>query len=229
MLREALSYPARADEETLLVGAILAVAAGLLARLGVLAALAVVPAVLLAGYALAVVGASVESAAVRTSADPTDGAGAAGGTPAGADVPPSFGDFRALAADGLRALAVAVAYLLVPAVALAVTVGGASARGRTESLATTVFVFGAGTVVLVVSLAFAYLLPPAFDLGRLRRVAGRGRYFVAWVSALVVAGVAGVALGVLASLGRPGEVAALAGGFYALVVVARLLGRSGAG
>lgn len=219
MLREALSYPVRADEETLLAGAILAVAAGLLARLGVLAALAVVPAVLLAGYALAVVGATVEPA------DSGDSGESAGGTPAGADVPPSFADVRALAADGLRALAVAVAYLLVPAVALAVTVGGASAGGRAESLATTVFVFGAGTVVLVVSLAFAYLLPPAFDLGRLRRAAGRGRYFVGWVSALVVTGVAGVVLGGLASLGRPGEVLALAGGFYALVAVARLLGR----
>lgn len=223
MLREALSYPVRADEETLLVGAILAVAVGLLVRLGVLAVLALVPTVPLAGYALAVLGDSVESA---------------GGTAASGDVPPAFSDVRTLAADGVRALAVVLAYLLLPAAALAVTVGGASAGRRPETFGTTVFVFGAGTVVLVVSLSFAYLLPvalagvartgrlsAAFDRGRLRRSAGSGRYFVGWIAAFVVGGVAGLLFGALASLGRPGEVAALALGFYAVVVIARLLGR----
>ncbi|MFC7079765.1 DUF4013 domain-containing protein [Halorussus caseinilyticus] len=170
MLRESLSYPARTDEETLLVGTILVVAVGLLARLGVLAALAVVPAVLLVGYVLAVLRATAESS---------------GGASADADAPPEFSDLRALAADGARALAVTVGYLLVPAAALAVTVGGASAGARPESLGTTTFVFGAGTVVLFVSLAFAYLLPAALvgvartgelaaamDRGRLRGVAG---------------------------------------------------------
>ncbi|WP_276279150.1 DUF4013 domain-containing protein [Halorussus caseinilyticus] len=223
MLRESLSYPARTDEETLLVGTILVVAVGLLARLGVLAALAVVPAVLLVGYVLAVLRATAESS---------------GGASADADAPPEFSDLRALAADGARALAVTVGYLLVPAAALAVTVGGASAGARPESLGTTTFVFGAGTVVLFVSLAFAYLLPAALvgvartgelaaamDRGRLRGVAGGSRYFVAWAAALLVGGVGLVLAGGLATLGRPGEVLALAVGFYAAVVVARLVGR----
>ncbi|WP_137285239.1 DUF4013 domain-containing protein [Halorussus salinisoli] len=225
MLREALTYPVRGEnaEETLLVGAILAVAVGLLARLGVLAVLALAPAVVLAGYALAV---------LRTTAE------SSGGSSATADAPPRFGGFRALAVDGVRALAVAFAYLLVPAAALAVTVGGANAGGRPENFATTTFVFAAGTVVLFVSLSFAYLLPAslagvaragrlsaALDRGRLRRTAGDVRYFVGWVAALLVGGVAVVALGSLAALGRVGEVVALAVGFYAAVVVARLLGR----
>ncbi|MFC4448112.1 DUF4013 domain-containing protein [Halorussus aquaticus] len=230
MLREALTYPVRGEdaERRLLVGAILAVATGLLARLGVLAVFALLPAVVLAGYALSV---------VRTTAE------SPGGTAAVQGAPPAFADFRALAADGARALAVGVGYLLVPAAALAVTVGGAiggaSAAGRPESLGPTVFVFGAGTVVLFLSLAFAYLLPAALtgvartrrlsgalDRGRLRASAGDAGYFVAWVAALLVGGAAVVLLGSVAALGRLGEVVALAGSFYALVAVARLFGRA---
>ncbi|WP_128476065.1 DUF4013 domain-containing protein [Halorussus pelagicus] len=224
MFREALTYPVRGDgEEALLVGAILAVAVGLLARLGVLAVFAVVPAVLLVGYAQSVLRATVESP---------------NGTAAAKDAPPEFRNSRALAADGLRALVVAGGYLVVPAGALALTVGGASAGGRPDSLGTTVVVFGAGTVALFVSLGFAYLLPAALagvartgklgaalDRGRLFRSARSGGYFVGWVAALVAAAVAIAVLGMLAALGRPGEVAALAGGFYALVFVVRLAGR----
>ncbi|UPW00657.1 DUF4013 domain-containing protein [Halorussus gelatinilyticus] len=225
MLSEALVYPVRGEdrEETLLVGAILVVTLGLLARLGVLAVLSLVPAVLLAGYAQSVFRATVESS---------------GASAASADAPPRFGNVRTLAADGLRAVVVAVGYLSVPATVLVLTVGGASAGGRPESFGTTLFVFGAGTVVLFLSLGFAYLLPAALagvartrtlgaalDRGRLVRSARSGGYFVALVAAVVTSVVFAVALGSLAAFGRPGEVAALAGGFYALVVVARLVGR----
>lgn len=239
MFREALTYPLRGDdaEQTLLVGVILSLAVGVLARLGVLALLALVPALLLAGYALAVVRATAESASGGL--ESTDGtATKPGGASAVKDAPPRFSDFRALAADGARALVVAAGYLLVPTVALAVTVGGAATGGRPEELGTTVFVFGAGTVVLVTSLAFAYLLPAALsgvartgglaeavERERLGRLAGDARYFVGWVAALLVGLSAVVVLGSLAALGRPGEVAALALSFYALVVVARLVGR----
>lgn len=224
MLSEALAYPVRGEdrEETLLVGAILAVALGVLARLGLLAVVAIVPAVLLAGYAQAVLRATVESS---------------GGTAAD-DSPPTLRASPALAADGLRAVAVSVGYLLLPAALLVLTVGGAGAGGRPESFGTTLFVFGAGTVVLFLSLGFAYLLPAALagvartrslgaalDRGRLFRSARSGRYFVAWIAAVVAGVVFAVLLGSLAALGRPGEVAALALGFYALVVVARLVGR----
>lgn len=218
MLREALSYPFRGEnaEETLLIGTVLALAAGVLLRLGVLSVFAVVPAVLLAGYALAV---------LRESA-------------AGDDSPPQFSGFRALAADGARALVVAAGYLFVPAAALALTVGGAAPGTRPTTLGTTTFVLGAGTVVPFVSLAFAYLLPVALvgvartgdqrsavEVARLRRTAVTGGYFVGWVTALAVGSVAVVLLGALAAFGRPGQVAALALGFYAVVVAARLLGR----
>jgi hypothetical protein len=240
VFREALTYPLRGDdaEQTLLVGVILSLAVGVLARLGVLALLALVPALLLAGYALAVVRATAESASGGLESTDEATTKPAGGASSTADAPPRFSDFRALAADGARALVVAAGYLLVPTVALAVTVGGAATGGRPEGLGTTVFVFGAGTVVLVTSLAFAYLLPAALsgvartgglaeavERERLGRLAGDARYFVGWVAALLVGLSAVVVLGSLAALGRPGEVAALALSFYALVVVARLVGR----
>lgn len=233
MFREALTYPVRGEtaEESLLVGVGLAVATGLLARLGVLAVLAVVPLVLLAGYALAV---------VRQSAA-TDRASLSERT----EAPPRFTNFRKRTGEGLRTLAVAVGYLFVPVVALVVTVGGAlggaTPTQRSATLETSAVVLGAGTVVLVASLAFAYLLPAALvsvartgrirsavATERLRRTVTSARYFVGWVAALVVGSSAGLLCGALASLGRPGEVVALAVGFYAVVVVARLVGR-GAG
>lgn len=217
MFREALTYPARSDEETLVVGAILALAVGVLARFGVLGVLAVAPAVLLAGYALAVLRASAE----------------------GADAPPGFDGVRTLAVDGARALAVAVGYLGGPTVALAVTLRGANVGGRPATVETTGVVLGAGTVVLVTAAGLVYLLPAALlevarrrtlraavDAGGLRRTAFEVRYLVGWVSALAVAGLAWALAGALASAGRVGEAGALAMAVYALVAVARLLGRS---
>ncbi|WP_167599485.1 DUF4013 domain-containing protein [Halorussus marinus] len=215
MFREALTYPGRADEETLLAGAALAVAAGLFARLGALAVLAVPAVVLLAGYALAV---------IRTTAQ-------------GAAEPPAFADLRTLARDGARALAVAVGYLLVPGLALGVTLDGAAAAGRPETPATSVFVFGAGTALLFVSAGLAYLLPAALaataerrslrgalDSSALRTGATDGGYFVAWTFALILLAVGGTAGFALAGLGRVGELVGLAVGAYALVAVARLAG-----
>jgi hypothetical protein len=217
---EVLTYPVRGEdaEETLLVGTVLALATGLLVRLDVLAALAVIPVSLLAGYVLAVLR---ESAADATRP------------------PPSFSDVRALATDGLRAMLVAVGYLVVPAVVLGVTVGGASGGVRPANLGTTAVVLGGGTVVLFLSLAFAYLLPAALAAvarsGRLRSAVAVGdlartvtdaRYFVGWVGALAVGAVAVLLFAALASLGRPGEVVAFAGGFYWLVTVTHLLGRA---
>lgn len=223
MLREALAYPARTDEKTLLVGAILSLSVGLLARLGVFAVVALVPAVLLAGYALAVFRASATVERYR----------------AGDDEPPAFSGVRTLAADGVRALIVAVGYLAVPAVLLAVTVGGGVSGTRPANPGTSVFVLGASTAVLVLTLGFVYLLPAglagvartgrlrsAVDPARLRRSTTDARYFVGWVEALVVIGLASFLVASLASLGRPGQMIALAVGFYALVVISRLLGRS---
>jgi hypothetical protein len=226
VFREALTYPVRGEtaEESLLVGVALALATGLLVRLGVLAVLAVAPLVLLSGYALAV---------LRESAESNRGE-------SGVDAPPGFADLRELAADGVRAVVVTVGYLFVPVVALVITVCGAAggAGGRPATPGTSALLLGGGTVVLVVSLAFAYLLPAGLvavaRTGRLRsavapvrfrRTMTNARYFVGWVAALVVGSVAGLVVGALASFGRPGEIGALAVGFYAVVVVARLLGR----
>jgi hypothetical protein len=235
MLREALRYPIRGDraDERLLVGAILALAAGALARLGLFAIFAVVPAVLLAGYVLAVFRATAE-------ADRSDITATERPAP-GADAPPEFSDFRALAADGVRALAVAVAFLALPTAVLVVTFVGAQSGPATTHFGRTLSVFGAGTVALVLALAAAYLLPAAlvavarrgtvraaFDRSQLGRTATDSDYFVGWVLALAAGGLAAATLGALAGFGRLGEVLALALAFYALVAVSSVLGRAAA-
>ncbi|WP_269814470.1 DUF4013 domain-containing protein [Halorussus litoreus] len=136
---------------------------------------------------------------------------------------------------------VAVGYLAIPAVALGVTVGGSAPAGSATA-GTSLLVLGASTVVFLGSLAFAYLLPAALvavarsgrvrsavELDHLRRSVADARYFVGWVAALSVVAVAALLFRALASLGRAGEVVGLALGFYAMVVAARLLGRSVAG
>ncbi|MFC4552645.1 MULTISPECIES: DUF4013 domain-containing protein [Halorussus] len=241
MLREAVSYLLRGQrrEEALLVGTVLALAAGILARLGFLAILALVPAVLLAGYAMAVLRAGAAAArAERADADPPDSGGLDSEAGSTASLP-AFADFGALAADGLRALAVSAGYLAGPLVVLLITVGATQAGAGTPGFVRTLSVYGAGTVALVLAAGAAYLLPAALvgvadrgsvraalDRGALRRTAVDAGYFVGWFAAFGVAAVTASALAVLAALGRPGEVAALALSFYALVVVARLLGRA---
>lgn len=220
MLREALTYPTRGGhgERSLLVGTILAVAVGLLARLGVLAVLAVVPAVLLAGYVTAV---------FRDSS----------GGPSESDGPPPFSNVRKLLTDGLRTLVVAVGALLVPIAVLLLTFSGAQAGQATPNFGRTLSVYGAGTVALLFVLVALYVLPIALTRvateGRIRaatdwlvvqRTATDGAYFYRWSVAVVVGGVAGTVALALVSLGRLGEVVALALAFYASLVVARLVG-----
>uniref|UniRef100_UPI00138F03B7 DUF4013 domain-containing protein n=1 Tax=Halorussus amylolyticus TaxID=1126242 RepID=UPI00138F03B7 len=108
-----------------------------------------------------------------------------------------------------------------------------------DALGTTVVVFGGGTVVLFVSLTFAYLLPAALvevarrgtlraalEFGALGRTAFDAGYLLAWAAALALAGLSGALFGALAVLGRPGEVVALGVAVYAAVAVARLTGRA---
>ena len=214
MLREALTYPTRGEsaERALLVGTTLAVAAGLFARLGALAPLALLPAALLSGYLLAVL------------RDPGDG-------------PPPVGDVRRLLVDGVRALVVAVGALVLPAVVAAVTFGGALSRAASPNFVRTLSVLGAGTVAVLFALLALYLLPIALssvagarrvraatDRTALRRTATDGAYFVRWSAALAVGGCAATLALSLASVGRFGELLALALTFYASLVVARLVG-----
>ncbi|WP_158056252.1 DUF4013 domain-containing protein [Halorussus halophilus] len=221
MLREALTYPTRGEhaERALVVGTSLTVATGILARLGVLALLAVVPAVLLAGYVVAV---------LRDSGDSLSNSD---------DGPPPFSDVRRLLTDGLRTLVVSVCALVVPIAVLLATFSGAQAGQATPNFGRTLSVYGAGTVALLLALLALYVLPIALkrvasegslraatDWLAFRRTATDGAYFYRWSVAVVVGGVALTLAFALASLGRLGEVVALALSFYASLVVSRLIG-----
>lgn len=98
---------------------------------------------------------------------------------------------------GVRALAVGIAYLLVPAVLLAVG-GYVIASGLIPDGAAGLVASIVATVALLIVVAFTYLLPGAVAVGvtrgirpALRRSAlrglGNGRYFVAWTGAVVLA------------------------------------------
>ncbi|WP_101297907.1 DUF4013 domain-containing protein [Halegenticoccus soli] len=213
MLAEALRYPARGDDavETLLVG-------GGLHLLAVFVPF--VPLVFVAGYLVR----ALERAA-------TGGRGALRG---GAD-PPAFRDLPALARDGVAAVGIGVAYLLVPAAALAVTVAGLSsltvpAGGGAR---TGVGVLVGGTATLFVAVAFAYLLPAAlanyavrgrvraaFDARALRRAATDAGYFVAWWTGVALAAVAVAAAAPLSAV-----VVGFFLAFYAEVAVVAVWGR----
>ncbi|WP_129116516.1 DUF4013 domain-containing protein [Halegenticoccus tardaugens] len=214
MFREALRYPLRGDDavETLLVGG----------GLHLLAAfLPVVPLVFVAGYLVRVLAHA-----------------STGGRDAlrGATDPPTFDDWRRLGRDGLAAVGIAAAYLLVPTVVLLVTVGGAVTRaGETGDLgaAATAGVLAGGTVTLFVALAFAYLLPAAlanyaverrlraaFELRTIRRAAIDADYFVAWWAGVAVATVAAAVAAPLTPV-----VIGFFLAFYAEVLAAAVWGR----
>lgn len=206
-MREALTYPFRRDRrlDAVLVG-------GGLHLLAVW--VPVVPFVAVAGYLLRVVARTAETRRMRD-----------------ADVP-SWRPVSPLLADGLRVLAVCVAYLAVPLVLLAVTLGGplgaVDPTSGTEGLA---FLVGS-TVVLLLGLALGYPLPAAVAAvareGRVRagfdrRLVGSACRDGGYLFAVVTA-VAGLAVGV--AVYEPLNTAAV--GFFLLfyieVVCAALVG-----
>lgn len=148
--------------------------------------------------------------------------------------PPGFGQPAEVVRIGWRIIVVTVVYLLVPAVAFAViglALGAASEPGATGGFE---WVIG-GTLVLVVTVAFAYLLPAAlaaaardgvragFRRSSLRGI-GHGAYFVAWTASAVLVVLAWAGVGV-AEPASPGGVVASVWFAYAHVVSVRLLGR----
>ncbi len=217
MLKAALRYPARHDDATftLLVG-------GGLHLLAVW--VPVVPFVFVAGYLVRVL--------AHTSA---------GGRLAlrGQTSPPRFDDLRGLVRDGLGAFVVSAVYLAVPLAILLTTVGGAlsgdvslAATGREAQVG---FLVGS-TVTVLLAGTFGYILPAAlvnfartgrvrsaFDGGAIRRAATDGRYFYGVMAGLVVATVAGAAVGPLNRLALGFFLA-----FYAEVVVTAMVGRAAA-
>lgn len=209
MLRAALRYPIRGERgyERVLVGGGLALAS---------AFVPLVPLVFVAGYVVRVL-------------SHTGG----GGGDALRDVPPGFDGVLDLFRDGLAAVVVGAAYLLVPAAVLAVTVGGllgGDADVATPGAATGVLV--GSTAALALAVAFVYPLPAAlvgyatrrrlraaFDVGLLLRAAGDGRYLFAWLVGVAALGTAAALFGPLNALALGFFLA-----FYAAAVAAALVG-----
>ncbi|QZP36767.1 DUF4013 domain-containing protein [Halobaculum magnesiiphilum] len=153
--------------------------------------------------------------------------------------PPTFGDWEELVVDGAKAFLVGAAYMLVPAIVGAVTVGGsivAIATGTRGGAATGIaglvvgglltavlsIVFGYVAVAAVVAFADERRLGAAFDLGILKPVLLSGAYATAWAFSLVVFLAASVLVGVLNGIPVLGAVIGAFVFFYAQVVAARL-------
>lgn len=221
LIREALRYPLRRID-ALAAGWVLELASGILLRTSGVWPLALVPQVLVVGYALRVIAASSRE-------DPR---------------PPAFSGWVRLAADGLLGLAVAAAYLFVPAIVLLVTAGGLSMGRFTDPTvgATPLVVVLGATAVLAILLVFGYVFPAAVAAvatdGRARsaaqfeRLGGTVRrvsYLVGWATTVGLVLVGGSLTAAL--LRRPGitTVAGLFVAFYVQISAAYLVGRSVAG
>jgi len=177
MIADGLSYPVSGDSVVgrLLIGSLLGFASVL-----------VLPAFLLAGYLVRVLGSAA----------------------AGESVPPAFDDWGKMFVTGLKATVVAFVYGLVPVglvVLLVVTVlSGAAVGGDAGGLLAGVGLLGA-LFAVVASVLVYYLVPAAltnlavegeigaaFDLGRLKTVLFSGDYLLAWLVPVALAVVTNV-------------------------------------
>lgn len=205
MLGDAIGYPARGEDAftTVLVGGLLPVLATLIGLVGLalsvllvgfaILPLALVPVLALFGYYVAVLRSTV----------------------AGKPDPPRFRSWKRLLVDGLRFVAVSIAYA-VPFVLLVgafVAVVAASEAAVGDPVAETIVAVGAAVTALLAAgsmLAYAYLQPlalanlaredrlgAAFDLGTLREAGISRAYAVAWLLGAVVWFVGGAIEGTL--------------------------------
>jgi hypothetical protein len=211
MITDSLTYLRTGDDwlKTVLVG-------GLLTLLGFL----VVPAVLVAGYLVRVLRATMH----------------------GDDAPPRFDDWGAMAAEGVRAFGIALVYGVLPALLLAATaaVGGlAASGGRTLALLGGGLVLLGGLLALALGLVAAYVLPAAlanyaeqdrfgagFALADLRPVLGSGTYATAWLSGVAVVLVAGLVAGLLNAVPLLGTVVGGFVSFYAVTAAYYIVGHA---
>lgn len=222
MLVEALAYFRRGEngERAFLAGAILSFSVAILLELATLVTtlLATVPAIALAGYFAQV---------LATSAD-------------GETAPPVFSFSTQLLQDGLLAIVVAGAYLLIPTLALGFTVGGALSIDATGTLSfpVTMRFYVGSAVVLFTVLAFVYLAPAAvvvalrdgslragFGFADIRSLVGHAAYFIAWVLALAVIAFGALLASGLAVVPVVGPALAVFVGFYAATTATHLVGR----
>src|SRR6056297_2565238 len=200
MISDSLNY-LRNDEDwvkTVLIG-------GVLSLLSVL----IVPTILVAGYLVRVVRATMH----------------------GDEQPPAFDEWGDLAGDGLKAAVIAIVYGFVPTPITGVLVGGAVftiVMGDAAGSSGLDALGGLGILVgllvsFVLGLLAAYVIPAAvanfaetdqmgkaFSFGDLRPILTSGKYFTAWVSGFAVIFVGALVAGVLNAIPVLGLIA---GGF----------------
>lgn len=137
---------------------------------------------------------------------------------------PVFDDWGDLFVDGLKQLAVALVYLLVPALVVGVSAGGivlaAISGSGTPRVGAILGAVGGLFLASVLFLVAYYLLPAAlafvavsgrlgdaFDIGRMRALVTTREYATRWLVALVVLVIAGAVAGMLSATGIGGLLA----------------------
>lgn len=162
---------------------------------------------------------------------------------AGGEEVPAWDDWTALFVDGLRAIAVSVVYLVVPAV---LVLGSLAAffvpLAEPAPRVVTLLAWAVAILSLPVLLVATYVLPAAlvnvaltrrasagFALRRLWPALTSSSYAVAWMLALVVSVLGGAVAGLVSLVPLVGFVVAAAVGFYLNVVAAHLYARGVAG
>lgn len=154
------------------------------------------------------------------------------------ECPPFLTDGFELIRLGVGATVVLVCYLVVPLVLLLVTINGVLESSRAlEGFTRTVIALSGSTVVLLLSLLAAYVLPlalthygrerrlrAAFDRSAISSLARRLNVFVGWVTALVVLTVGGAIGNALVTVSRVGPVLAALALAYTVVLASHHVG-----
>ena len=189
---------------------------GVLSLLGVL----LVPAVIVLGYLMRALRLSIE----------------------GETEPPEFDEWGDLLVEGIKAIAIAIVYFLIPTIVFAVSVGGiaitAIATGDVPAAAIASSIAGFFLSFLLFLLAW-YILPAAlanaaheerlgagFALGQIRPVLFHGTYAMNWLLALAIFIAASIVVGILGAVPPLGFVAGGFVFFYVDVVAFNLYGRA---
>ena len=154
---------------------------------------------------------------------------------------PTFDDWETLTVDGLKALAIGIAYLLIPAVVMAAFVGTGTllaAATRFEAIGA-VLVLAGSVLTMLVGLAVWYVLPAAltrfarvgslgaaFELRAIEPVLRSGTYARGWLYALAIFVAGGIVVGLVGSVPILGWLAAPFLAFYVEVSAYYVYGQS---
>jgi len=159
---------------------------------------------------------------------------------AGDEAPVMGTNVRELLQQGVAGLAVAVGYLIVPGLALLVTVYGATttSAGLGVGPSQGVALYAGSTVVLSLFLLAAYLVPAgiavyteseslrtAFALSSVRSVGGHAAYFSRWMAGAVTVSLASAVASVSLQIHRVGPVVASLVVVYTAAVACHVWGR----